>query len=134
MFKSIKTQKDIQEFLEATKRMHDGHVIGVQYANKGITRTGNTVYYHPEQTVLTLQILVTSIWDTAVEIEFEDLYEWQIKESTPLPYSIHETSVAIQGDIFWSNEIDANTIDTDAEELKRNLYVIAQSMKWRVVK
>ena len=128
MFKSIKTQKDIQEFLEATNRMHDGHVIGVQYANKGITRTGNTVYYHPEQTVLTLQILVTSIWDTVVEIEFEGLCEWQIYDKFS---DIFATTLSFddEGHIVWA-DVPWQT----HEELKRGSFVIAESMKWQIVK
>ena len=125
MFKSIETTEDIQDFLDATNMMHDGHIIGVQYTNSGITRTGNRIHYHPEQTKLTLQILVTSLFDTTVEIEFEHLFEWQIKDST----YIYGTCVDIQGWIVWSSEIYANT-----DELKRNSYVIAESMKWRIVK
>ena len=127
MFKSIKTQKDIQEFLEATNRMHDGHVIGVQYANKGITRTGNTVYYHPEQTVLTLQILVTSIWDTVVEIEFENILDWQMKSDTDYIFSAFVDFIEPKR-IVWSG-----AFFTNMDSIKNNSYVIAKSMKWRMV-
>ena len=76
------------------------------------------------QTKLSLQILVTSLFDTTVEIEFEHLFEWQIKDST----YIYGACVDLHGCIVWSSDIYSNT-----DELKSNSYVIAKFMKWRIV-
>ena len=68
-------------FLEKTNALHDGYVISVQYRNDGISKVYGGHCFSPEQTKLTLQILVTSIWDAVVELEFEGLLEWQIKDN-----------------------------------------------------
>ncbi|MBE6638984.1 MAG: hypothetical protein E7616_05975 [Ruminococcaceae bacterium] len=127
MFNEIKTSKDIQVFLEKTNYLHDGYIINVQYTHNGITKIENGHYFNPTQTKLILQILVTSIWDTVVEIEFESLLEWQIKDNHR---DITDTSVIFdeQNWIVWS---DGVCISMD--EVKKSSYVIAESMKWRIV-
>ena len=74
MFKEIKTSTDIQTFLKKTNALHDGYIIDVKYANHGISKIENGYYFEPHKTKLILQILVTSSWDTVVEIEFEGFY------------------------------------------------------------
>ena len=89
--------------------MHDGYIINVQYTNNGISIDGDTYCFNPEQTKLILQILVTSICDTIIEIEFENLKEWQIKDNQ---WDMTDTSVIFDKDdwILWSDDvyIDAN--------------------------
>ena len=128
MYNEIKTIKDIEFFLDKTNSLHDGYVINVHYANKGISIDGDTYYFNPEQTKLTLQILVTSICDTIIEIEFEYLKEWQIKDNQ---WEITDTTVIIDKDnwILWTDDVYVNQ-----DELKNSSYVIAKAMKWRVVK
>lgn len=130
MFKSIKTKKDIENFLEETNSLHDGYIIGVQYFNNGISSVGDKYYFDCEKTKLILQILVTSICDTVIEIEFEDLVEWQIKERGMMD-EMTDTAILFnaQNMIVWTNDTYINM-----EELKNASYVIAQSMKWRIVK
>ena len=127
MYNEIKTIKDIEFFLDKTNSLHDGYVINVHYANKGISIDGDTYYFNPEQTKLTLQILVTSICDTIIEIEFEYLKEWQIKDNQ---WEITDTTVIIDKDnwILWTDDVYVNQ-----DELKNSSYVIAKAMKWRVV-
>ena len=127
MYNEIKTVKDIEFFLEKSNSLHDGYIINVQYANNGISIDGDTYYFNPEQTKLTLQILVTSICDTIIEIQFENLKEWQIKDNQ---WDITETTVIFDKDnwILWSDDV---YIDTD--KLKNGSYVIAKNMRWRFV-
>ena len=127
MYNEIKTIKDIEFFLDKTNSLHDGYIINVHYANNGISIDGNTYYFNPEQTKLTLQILVTSICDTIIEIEFECLKEWQIKDNQ---CDILDTTVFLDKDnwILWSDDVYVNQ-----DELKNSSYVIAKAMKWRVI-
>ena len=127
MYNEIKTIKDIEFFLDKTNSLHDGYIINVHYANNGISIDGDTYYFNPEQTKLTLQILVTSICDTIIEIEFEYLKEWQIKDNQ---LDITDTTVFLDKDnsILWSDDVYVNQ-----DELKNSSYVIAKAMKWRVI-
>jgi hypothetical protein len=127
MYNEIKTIKDIEFFLDKTNSLHDGYIINVHYANNGISIDGDTYYFNPEQTKLTLQILVTSICDTIIEIEFEYLKEWQIRDNQ---WDITDTTVFLDKDnwILWSDDVYVNQ-----DELKNNSYVIAKAMKWRVI-
>ena len=128
MFNEIKTEKDIQTFLEKTNQLHDGHIISAIYTNNGIEKTEGGHSYSPWKTTLTLKVLVTSIWDAVVEIEFEGLYEWQIYDNFS---DIFATTLSFDdmGHIVWAD----NPWHT-REDLKRSSFVIAASMKWRIVK
>lgn len=124
----IDSKEDIQYFLEKTNSLHDGYIIGVQYTNDAITNTDENGYFvNPDATKLVLRILVTSIWDTIVEIEFEALREWQIKDNQ---WDMQDISVFFdeQNSIIWSDDVYTNM-----DELKKGSYAIAGSMKWRIV-
>ena len=127
MFKAIRTAADIAEFLDSTNGLHDGYIIGVQYANNGITSIPHGHLFDYLKTKLTLQILVTSMDDTLVELEFEGLWEWQIKENEN---DIIVTTLMFdkKNRIIWSDDQFINMA-----ELKNGSYAIAQSMKWRFV-
>ena len=127
MFNEIKTNDDIKLFLERSNSLHDGYIIGVRYTNCGISRVENGHSFNPEQTKLVLQILVTSICDAVVEIEFENLLEWQIKDNQ---WDITDTSVIFneQNWIVWSDDFFVNM-----EQTKKGSYAIAQTMKWRII-
>ena len=70
MYNTIKTEKDIEFFLEKTNSLHDGYIVGVQYVNNGISIGRNCYEFNNEKTKLIIRILVTSIWDAVIEIEF----------------------------------------------------------------
>ena len=125
-FKSIKTQEDAAAFLTETNGLHDGELLSVEYKNDGITKIRGGHSFDPEKTSLTLKILVTSICDTVVELEFNNLYEWQIKYDQ---MEITHTSVIFNDD-GWVLWLDDYYIDKKA--LKNCSYVIADSMKWRI--
>ena len=128
MFAPIKTPEDIALFLDKTNSLHDGYVLDVRYTHNGITKLEHGHYFEQEKTKLTVRILVTSIWDTVVEIEFEDIWDWQYKHRQ---LDITDTSVWFdeQKRIVWTDSNCADTVKT-----KEGSYVIASSMKWRIVK
>ena len=127
MFHEIKTSEDVRFFLEKTNCLHDGYILDVRYTHKGISKIENGHYFEPDKTKLILQILVTSIWDAVVEIEFESLFEWQIKDARG---EITDTSVLFDEHnwIVWSDDAYSSM-----DEVKKGSYVIASSMKWRIV-
>ena len=128
MFNIIKTKKDVENFLDKTNALHDGYIIGVQYTNGGITKLEYGHHFNPEQTKLIIQVLVTSIFDTIVEIEFENLLEWQIRDNQ---WDITDSSIIFDenGLIIWMDDVY-----TTAEEIKKGSYVIAKTMQWRIKK
>ena len=128
MFSEIKTTSDVQTFLEKTNYLHDGYIIDVRYTHKGISKTESGHYFEPYKTKLILQILVTSMRDAVVEIEFDSLFEWQIKDKG-FDYIFH-TSVTFdeRNRIIWSDDAY-----TSMDALKRGSYVIASFMKWRIL-
>ena len=128
MFNEIKTKKDIQEFIDKTNSLHDGYIIGVQYTNDAITNVDENGYFiNPNAKKLSLRILVTSICDTVVEIEFDGVLEWQIKDNQ---MDMTNTSILfVEYDrILWVDDVFTNM-----NQLKNGSYVIADSMRWRIV-
>ena len=94
----------------------------------GISKIKGGHYFEPAKTKVVFQILVTSICDAVVEIEFENLLEWQIKDNQS---DIFDVSVFFNENnlIVWMDDIY-----TSAEDMKKGSYVIAESMKWRITK
>ena len=127
MYNEIKKKEDIKYFLETTNYLHDGCIIGVQYEDKGITKIENRYYHDPSLTKLTLKILVTSIWDAVVEIEFQDLYKWQIKDDQS---GIIDTQVTIDknGWIIWTD----GSYHVNKKGQISGLFAQARTMRWRI--
>ena len=126
MYNSIKSSEDIQCFLEKVNSLHDGYIIGVQYVNNGISKMEHGHSFNPEQKKLVVKILVTSIGDAVVELEFENLLEWQIKDNQ---WDMTDTTVMFDDHnwIIWSDDVYINM-----EEVKKGSYAIAESMRWRI--
>ena len=130
MFNEIKTEKDIQDFIDKTNSLHDGYIVGLQYTNDVHTNVDENGYFtNLDATKLILRILVTSIWDTVVEIEFESLWKWQVLNDTYFGV-ILDTSVSFndKGYIVWADDVW-----TDQNDLEGCSFAIAKSMKWRIV-
>lgn len=131
MFYEIQTEKDIEEFLDKTNALHDGIILNVRYSNTGIAKAkGGGYNLDPTKTKLTLQILVTSIWDAVVEMEFEDISEWQLQCAPYHADEIQEASVKIE-ERPYKRIIWAESFWTTKEDLEGGSYVIAQTMRWR---
>ena len=108
MFNEIKTEKDIQNFIDKTNSLHDGYIIGAQYTNDVHTNVDeNGFFTNPDATKLILRILVTSIWNTVVEIEFDGVLEWQIKDNQ---MDMTDTSILfVEYDrILWVDDVFTN--------------------------
>ena len=127
-FQRIKSSEDIELFIKKTNSLHDGYIIGVQYTNDAITDVDENGYFmNPDAKRLVLRILITSICDTIAEIEFDGTVEWQIIENQ---MEITDTSIIFNDKnlIVWSDDVFISM-----SELKNGSYVIANSMKWRIV-
>ena len=121
VFHPIRSQSDIDQFLDRTNGLHDAHLIGVQYAHDGISG-GNPCFIDPDRAELRLRCLVTSIYDAVVELVFTAPYEWQLRDSG---VDITDTSVSFdeKGRILWTDDSDPSCRDGS--------WVIARAMKWR---
>ena len=123
---SIKTDKDIEFFLEHTNSLHDAYLVGVEFSHKG--HTGRNPHYVDQRlSQLRLRYLVTSIKSTVVELEFSALQEWQIKDNS---YEITDCSLSFdeKGNILWADDCS-----TAVEIRAGGSYVIAESMKWHFI-
>ena len=50
VFREIRTNQDIQDFLEKCNCLHDGYIIDVHYINQGISKIENGHYFEPDKT------------------------------------------------------------------------------------
>ena len=121
VFHPIRTQSDIDQFLDRTNGLHDAHLIGVQYTHDGISG-GNPCCIDPDRAELRLRCLVTSIYDAVVELVFSAPYEWQLRDNG---FDITDTSVSFdeKGRVIWTDDSDP--------ALRDGSWVIARAMKWR---
>ncbi len=126
---SIKNKRDVRHFLDQTNSLHDGYVIGVQYTNNGIMNTdADGRFLNPDDTKMILRILVTSMDDMIVEMEFVGLSEWQIKDNV-YQKEITDTEIFfMDGMIAWSDDFYEDPL-----AFREGSYVIAKSMKWRIL-
>ena len=129
MLQVIKNKRDIRNFLDQTNSLHDGYIIGVQYVNNGIVKTDEGGrFINPDDTTLILRILVTSMDDMIVEMEFDGLSEWQIRDIV-YQKEITDTEIFFTGGmIAWVDDFCENPL-----MFREGSYVIAKSMKWKIV-
>lgn len=120
----IESKQDITFFLVRTNGLHDGYIVRIQYEHCGHS-TGNPHRINPELSELRIHIMVTSIQDAVVEMVFENLSEWQIKDNS---FNIVDTSVSFadNGTVIWADDYSTNP-----EVRENGSYVIARKMKWR---
>lgn len=128
----IRTPADVQAFCEAVNDLHDGEILSVQYTHNGFERKPDGgLWCDPTRTELRLTVLVTSIWDSMVELVFESIKKWQMKGDSFVPDDILEdilVEIGEKGTITWTTGHS-----TEPEIMKENRYVIAGSMKWRFI-
>ena len=125
-FSFIEHERDIRHFLRHTNGLHDGYLIGVQYTHSG-HRPGNPGITDYLSNTLTLRILVTSLCDAVVELVFQGISEWRIKDDQ---WDMTDAALSFtkDGAILWAD--DTSLLYDRA--LDRS-YVVAKSMKWRIV-
>lgn len=124
--RAIKTQKDVETFLEQSNGLHDGYILSVQFSHNGYKPQENgSICVYPEDNELKIRILITSIWNTVIELVFKEVSEWQLRDDMG---DIFETSVSVSedGKIVWTD-----AFSTDEETRKNGSYVIARSMEYR---
>ena len=126
LYNDIRSRRDFSTFINKTNSLHDGYLVFVHYEHAGF-EWGNPLYVDTQKTTLTLRIMVTSIYNTLIELVFEAVREWQIKEKQ---YDMVDTSISFTNDgyIIWCNDSS-----TSPEILRDADYVISKSMKWRIV-
>ncbi len=129
-YREIKTAADAKSFYEAVNSLHDGEILSVQYAHNGFERKPDGLWCDPTKTQLCLTVLVTSIWDSVVELVFEGVEEWQMRGSSYGPDDIFCILVEFDpnGSVVWTTGYS-----TEPEIMKENRYVIARSLKWRFI-
>ena len=125
----ILTPEDAKSFVEAVNHLHDGEITAIDYRFTGITKLPEGGHmYAPDETELRITVLVTSIWDSVVELVFEALDDWQLGG-----YSgscIYDILVDFngQGFVVWTTGCS-----TDMAVMQEADFVISRRMKWRFV-
>lgn len=127
ILRQVTTKKDIAEFLQRSNSLHDAYLLSARFENSGIG-TGNPRMIDNRKTRLRLCYVVTSIRDTVIELVFEGLREWTIRH--PPYYEVLDTTVSFSEDglVIWADDLS-----TAPEDRKECSYVIAETMKWRIV-
>ena len=122
----ISTEKDVAEFLSEANGLHDGYIVSIDYQHQGYT-WGNPMYIDPEKTRLVLRVMVTSIYNTLIEIVFEGIKDFQIKD---VEYELLDSSISFSKDGFitWCGDLS-----TEPDSLRDSNYAIASMMKWRII-
>ena len=125
----ILTPEDAKSFIQAVNSLHDGEITAINYQFNGITKLPEGGHmYEPDKTELKITVLVTSIWDSVVELVFESLDDWQLGG-----YSgscIYDILVDFndQDFVIWTTGCS-----TDMAVMQEADFVIARRMKWRFV-
>ena len=125
-YRIISDEKDAAAFLAEANGLHDGYIISVDYQHQGYT-WGNPMYIDPEKTKLVLRVMVTSIDDTLIEMVFEGIKDFQIKD---VEYELLDSSISFSKDEFitWCGDLS-----TEPDSMRDSNYVVASMMKWRII-
>lgn len=126
-YKSIQNAADVEEFQDISNGLHDGYITGVSYVNNGISavENGHTFDYLGKN--LVIRVLVTSLpGEPTFELVFHKVLEWRIIDfhfSDMIGCSIVFLD---DGFLLWADDICS-----DVDMLKRDCYVVAESMQYR---
>ena len=125
----ILTLEDAKAFIQAVNSLHDGEITDIRYQFNGITKLPEGGHmYAPDMTEMRITVLVTSIWDSVVELVFESLDDWQLGGCSGS--CIYDVLVDFndQGFVIWTTGCS-----TDMAVMQEADFVIARRMKWRFV-
>ena len=122
----ISDEIDAAAFLSEANGLHDGYIVSVDYQHHGYT-WGNPMYIDPEKTKLVLRVMVTSIYDLLMEIVFESIKDFQIKD---VYYELLDSSISFSKDgyVTWCGDCSA-----EPDSLHDSNFVVSKMMKWRIV-
>ena len=125
----ILTPEDAKSFVEAVNHLHDGEITAIDYRFTGITKLPEGGHmYAPDMTEMRITVLVTSIWDSVVELVFETLHDWQLGgHSGSCIYDIL-VDFNDRGFVIWTTGCS-----TDMAVMQEEDFVIARHMKWRFI-
>ena len=125
----ILTPEDAKAFIQAVNSLHDGEITAINYQFNGITKLPEGGHMHaPDMTEMRITVLVTSIWDSVVELVFEALDDWQLGgHSGSCIYDIL-VDFRDRGFVVWTTGCS-----TDMAVMQEEDFVIARRMKWRFV-
>ena len=129
----ILTPEDAKAFIEAVNSPHDGEMTDILYRFNGITKLpGGGHMYEPDETELKITVLVTSIWDSVVELVFESLDDWQLGSCSRSNIGTDIYGILVDSDdtgfVVWTTGHS-----TDMAVMQEADFVIARRMKWRFV-
>ena len=129
VYTPILTPEDAKAFIEAVNHLHDGEITAINYRFDGITKLPEGGHmYAPDMTELRITVLVTSIWDSVVELVFEALDDWQLGgHSGSCIYDIL-VDFNDRGLVIWTTGCS-----TDMETMREEDFVICSRMKWRFI-
>lgn len=122
----ISDEIDAAAFLSEANGLHDGYIVSVDYQHHGYT-WGNPMYIDPEKTKLVLRVMVTSIYNTLIEMVFEFIKDFQIKDDE---FGLLDSSITFSKDgyVTWCGDLT-----TEPDSLRDSNYVVSKVMKWRIV-
>lgn len=124
----ILTPEDANHFIKSVNDLHDGEITAVDYRFNGITKLPEGGHsYDPDMTELRITVLVTSIWDSVVELVFEALDGWQLKSDLMGIYGML-VEFNDQGEIIWTT-----APSTEMPYMQQSSYVVSRRMKWRFI-
>lgn len=125
-YHDINSRRDAAIFERKVNCLHDGFIVSVNYSHEGYT-WGNPMSVDPQKTSLVLRVMVTSINNALVELLFEGVREFQIKENG---YELVDSSVSFSeaGLVTWCGD---NSTEPDTS--RDVSFVIAERMKWRFI-
>ena len=125
-YREILSARDASVFDRETNKLHDGYLVSVNYMHDGYA-WGNPLFIDSHRAELILRIMVTSIHNTLVEILFEGVREFQIKDTS---YELVDSSIALskEGIVTWCADTS-----TEPETLRDANYVVAEKMKWKII-
>lgn len=129
VYTPILTPEDAKVFVEAVNHLHDGEITAINYRFDGITKLPEGGHmYAPDMTEMRITVLVTSIWDSVVELVFEALDDWQLGGHSGSCIFDILVDFNDHGLVIWTTGCS-----TDMAVMREEDFVIARRMKWRFI-
>ena len=133
VYTPILTPEDAKAFIQAVNSLHDGEITAIHYQFNGITKLPEGGHmYAPDMTEMRITVLVTSIWDSVVELVFESLDDWQLGSCSRSNIGTDIYGILVDFDdngfVIWTTGCS-----TDMAVMREADFVISRRMKWRFV-
>ena len=145
MWKEIETEKDIEDFLEASYSMHDSVLVSAGYST-GCGETDNGMIIACPGNKYELKLVFDSDWCERIELLFtgvrhlnmccfrdnysNDIYGCHLAFHNELMGKTRDDRLIVWADNYFSPKIHGTSIDLKESETS---FVIADRMKWRII-